>query len=131
MYSGKDRGSGGLAVQWPYIVGLAFIALATMMNIALDGMTANEIDDLPPAFGDFYTAAGKLGVTVVLVSAGLIAICVGLVVQSLLGESRRTGGGFTAEEGNAAHARAGGVRLETNRFAAWSGRSARGWEKPG
>jgi hypothetical protein len=131
MSSRKDRRSGGLAVQWPYIVGVAFIALATVTNIALDGMTRNEVDALPPAIREFYGAAGKLGVTVVFVSAGLIAICVGLVVQSFIGGSRRTGGWLKTGESNAAPVGPGQVPLDTNKYLGWSGRSSvREWGTP-
>jgi hypothetical protein len=120
-----------LAVQWPYIVGLAFIALATVTNIALDGMTRNEIDALPPAVGGLYAATGKLGVTVIFVSAGLIAICVGVVVQSCLGLKRRTGGWQKTGESHAVAAGPGQVPLDTNKYLGWSGRSSvREWGTP-
>ena len=61
---------------WPglgaFCVGIAFIVAATVLNVAHDRLSGFKLDTLPLYIGTLYAVSGKLGVTILLVTLGMI-----------------------------------------------------------
>ncbi|HVL13110.1 MAG TPA: hypothetical protein VM529_11125 [Gemmata sp.] len=64
-----------------FCVGIAFIAAATVLNIAHDRMSGFRFETLPLFIGTLYAASGKLGVTILLVSLGMMSLVLGLCLR--------------------------------------------------
>lgn len=87
MGSVKDR-AGGVLGYVMFFCGLALIVAAPVLNIAYDRLAERAATTLPSFVVQAYEMSGKLGVTMLLVTAGLSIIIVGLVAQK--GRPRRT-----------------------------------------
>lgn len=59
--------------------GLVLIVLATVLNFVLDGMSPDEVAELPWFIALAFESRGKLGVTVVLCTIGVLLIVWGYV----------------------------------------------------
>lgn len=65
----------------PNVLGLGLITLAPVNNFVLASMTVQEIEALPALISIPYLMAGPVGVTMILVTSGLLAILLGLILQ--------------------------------------------------
>jgi hypothetical protein len=81
MSTGERAGALGWSGLGSFCTGLALIVSATILNLAHDRMTPSEIDALPLFLSDLYDFAGKLGVTLLFVGAGLVLIILGLAMR--------------------------------------------------
>ena len=68
---------GSLPGMGAFCVGIAFILASTVLNIAHDRLSGFNMDKLPLYIGDLYVVSGKLGVTILLVSLGILCLIVG------------------------------------------------------
>lgn len=64
-----------------FCCGLGIIIAATILNVAHDHLTERDIARLPFSLPLLYDAAGKFGVTLMLVTLGLAVILVGIVLN--------------------------------------------------
>jgi hypothetical protein len=60
-----------------FCVGIALILAATVLNVAHDRLPQYHMDKLPLYLGDLYAESGKLGVTILLVSLGVVCLLAG------------------------------------------------------
>jgi hypothetical protein len=60
-----------------FCVGIAFILAATVLNVAHDRLPQFHMDKLPLYIGELYAVSGKLGVTILLVSLGVVCMIAG------------------------------------------------------
>src|SRR5687767_14553716 len=75
------QGPAARAGQLAFFAGLALIALATVHNIAFDGMNQANRMTLPSYLAETYDHYGKLGVTLGIVILGLIVMLCGFLFQ--------------------------------------------------
>jgi hypothetical protein len=68
VVGGSGRGHGGFAT------GMVFIVLAIGLNFVLDSFSAEDVEELPWFIALAFESGGKLGVTVVLCSIGVLFI---------------------------------------------------------
>jgi hypothetical protein len=68
---------GRLPGMGAFCVGIAFILASTVLNIAHDRLSGFNMDKLPLYIGDLYVVSGKLGVTILLVSLGVLCLILG------------------------------------------------------
>jgi hypothetical protein len=79
MYRTSIRKVGGWPGLGAFCVGLALIIAATVLNVAHDRLPASYIKSLPDWLGVLYKASGKFGVTLVMVSLGLVVLVLGAI----------------------------------------------------
>jgi hypothetical protein len=73
--------SGSLPGMGAFCVGIAFILAATVLNIAHDRLPQFHMDKLPLYIGTLYGVAGKLGVTTLFVSLGILCLIAGAIYR--------------------------------------------------
>ena len=62
--------------------GIAFIVAATVLNIAHDHISGFELETLPFYVGTLYATTGKIGVTLLLVTLGMVCLLLGARVSA-------------------------------------------------
>jgi hypothetical protein len=80
MARGRDR-FGNTAGMGLFYCGMGIIIASAILNIAHDRLSGRGIEILPPALENMYATSGKLGVTAILVAAGLSFILLGMAMQ--------------------------------------------------
>src|SRR5438874_12038373 len=90
MNVAKEHHSGYRPGAVTFFVGLGLIASATVLNIALDRMSKSDLDTLPSFIGNLYEHYGKVGVTVLFVSTGLVVLFLGEICRGWFGRVRRS-----------------------------------------
>ena len=120
------RDPGHRAVQAAFFVGLCLIGLATVHNVVFEGMTTADRLTMPAFLADTYAKTGKLGVTLFLVSLGLLVIACGFLVRHSYGSGKKRGGWMAPDRlapnpawGESASA-VGRVELATSKYMQWS-----------
>jgi hypothetical protein len=137
----KKPDPGHRAVQCSFLVGLALIVLATVHNVGFDGMSQAERLTLPSFLADTYERTGKTGVTMFLVSLGMMIILTGFVIRYLCGRSLRRGGWVAPDHlapnpawggSNQSSTSLGRVELATQKYLEWDQHSSmQRWEAQG
>jgi hypothetical protein len=74
--------------QGAFFAGVAFIASATILNVAHDNAIGFELESLPFFIGDLYATTGKVGVTLLLLSMGMVCLMVALWCWGRRGRAR-------------------------------------------
>src|SRR5689334_21788839 len=110
-----------------FCIGLGFIIAASLLNIAHDRFSRMEFRALPESIANLYEGVGKTGVTVILVSTGMLIIGLGFLNTS--GRESRTGSHrsrsraavpgapyFCTADENAPKTPPGRVALETRKY---------------
>ena len=64
-----------------FCAGIAFILAATVLNIAHDNIAGFELETLPFYVGTLYATMGKVGVTLLLVTIGMVCLLLGARVS--------------------------------------------------
>jgi hypothetical protein len=88
--SNPQRDPGHRAVQASFFAGLCLIGLATVHNVGFEGMNTADRMTLPTFLANTYAKTGKLGVTVFLVSSGLLVMASGFLVRCAYAAPKRT-----------------------------------------
>ena len=122
----RKRDPGHRAVQAAFFAGLCLIGLATVHNVTFESMTTADRVTLPAFLADTYAKTGKLGVTLFLVSSGLLVIACGFLVRHAYGRGKKSGGWVAPDRlapnpswGESAAA-VGRVELATQKYLQWS-----------
>jgi hypothetical protein len=123
-----------------FCIGLAFIVAASVLNIAHDRFSRAEYSALPEGIARLYEGVGKTGVTVILVTTGVMVMLIGFLNSS--GHESRTGtrgsraGGtgvpatpyFCTGNPNAPQTPPGRVALETRKYVSAALSGVPGWD---
>jgi hypothetical protein len=65
-----------------FACGMGIIFAATVLNIAHDRLSGSGLERLPQPLANMYYLSGKLGVTLLFVSAGMSIIMLGILLPS-------------------------------------------------
>lgn len=116
----KTAGRGTAAGYGPFVVGLSLILLATGLNLYLRGTSEADLELLPRFLVSAYEKSGKLGVTIVIASLGVLAMLWGWFMQAVQvdrSDALPAGGGGEAEPASRPGPPAAGVALDMERYA--------------
>jgi hypothetical protein len=121
--------AGSLPGMGAFCVGIAFIMAATVLNIAHDRLPQFQMDKLPLYIGSLYAETGKMGVTLVFVSLGVLCLIAGAMyrgrparIRGALGEEQALATGAsqpyfcTGQQSGATTHSSGRIVLETWKY---------------